>query len=61
VQQGLNSIALRPLSPYGFAKKSSQRLDYSMSGYIDFYKVALAYLIEINQQGAYLSERQGAT
>lgn len=56
VRQGFNSIALRPLSPYGFAKKSSQRLDYSMAEYIDFYKTSLAYLIKINQQGAYLSE-----
>lgn len=56
VLQGFNSIALRPLSPYGFAKKSSERLDYSMSEYIDFYKTSLAYLIEVNQQGTYLSE-----
>ncbi|QLF95120.1 His-Xaa-Ser system radical SAM maturase HxsB [Pseudomonas sp. ABC1] len=56
VLRGFNSIALRPLSPYGFAKKSSQRLDYSMDEYLDFYKASLAYLIKINQQGVYLSE-----
>lgn len=56
VAQGFNSISLRPLSPYGFAKKSALRLDYSVNDYIEFYKKALAYLIDVNAQGAYLSE-----
>ncbi|WNF48433.1 His-Xaa-Ser system radical SAM maturase HxsB [Pseudomonas sp. SG20056] len=56
VEQGFNSISLRPLSPYGFAKKSESRLDYSVSQYTDFYKKALTYLIAVNTQGAYLSE-----
>ncbi|WP_421522985.1 His-Xaa-Ser system radical SAM maturase HxsB [Pseudomonas yamanorum] len=56
VQQGFNSISLRPLSPYGFAKKSEQRLDYSMEQYLIFYKQALDYLIQLNSQGTYLSE-----
>jgi His-Xaa-Ser system radical SAM maturase HxsB len=56
VEQGFNSISLRPLSPYGFAKKSESRLDYSVSQYTDFYKKALTHLIAVNTQGAYLSE-----
>lgn len=56
VAQGFSSISLRPLSPYGFASKGTQRLDYSMERYLAFYKEALAYLLEINQQGVYLSE-----
>lgn len=56
VAQGFNSISLRPLSPYGFAKKSELRLDYSVDQYIKFYKRSLAYLITVNAQGAYLSE-----
>lgn len=56
VNQGFSSISLRPLSPYGFASKSAQRLDYPMERYLDFYKKALAYLLEINQQGIYLAE-----
>ncbi|MGP9567903.1 His-Xaa-Ser system radical SAM maturase HxsB [Halomonas sp. AOP5-B2-8] len=56
VAQGFNSISLRPLSPYGFAKKSELRLDYPVSEYIAFYKKALAYLVSVNSQGAYLSE-----
>ncbi|SDT31819.1 His-Xaa-Ser system radical SAM maturase HxsB [Pseudomonas asplenii] len=56
VAQGFNSISLRPLSPYGFAKTSARRLDYSMSDFLGFYKKALAYLIEINAKGTFLSE-----
>lgn len=56
VEQGFDSISLRPLSPYGFAKKSGARLDYSVKHYTDFYKRALAYLLEVNSQGVYLSE-----
>lgn len=56
VQQRFNSISLRPLSPYGFAKKSSARLDYAMDDYIAFYKVAMDYLIAVNSQGVTLSE-----
>lgn len=56
VIQGFNSISLRPLSPYGFAEKSAARLSYPISEYTAFYKEALAYLIDINRQGVYLSE-----
>ncbi|HBP6464344.1 TPA: His-Xaa-Ser system radical SAM maturase HxsB [Pseudomonas aeruginosa] len=56
VKEGFSSISLRPLSPYGFASKSAQRLDYPMERYVRFYKEALAYLLELNQQGIYLSE-----
>lgn len=56
VEQGFNSISLRPLSPYGFAKKSEIRLDYSVNQYTEFYKRALEYLIAVNSQGVHLSE-----
>jgi His-Xaa-Ser system radical SAM maturase HxsB len=56
IARGFNSISLRPLSPYGFAKKSARRLDYSMSEFIDFYKESLAYLIKRNAEGTYISE-----
>jgi len=56
VKQGFKSISLRPLSPYGFAKKSNQRLDYSIDQYLSFYTEALSYLIRLNSEGTYLSE-----
>ncbi|AIZ33023.1 His-Xaa-Ser system radical SAM maturase HxsB [Pseudomonas parafulva] len=56
VKLGFSSISLRPLSPYGFATKSAQRLDYPIERYLDFHDRALTYLLNINQQGVYLSE-----
>jgi His-Xaa-Ser system radical SAM maturase HxsB len=56
VEHGFKSISLRPLSPYGFAKKASQRLDYSIDQYLNFYTEALGYLIQLNSEGTYLSE-----
>lgn len=56
VRQGLASISLRPLSPYGFATKSAQRLAYPMARYLAFYRRALDYLLTLNSQGTYLVE-----
>ncbi|KPC30000.1 putative radical SAM protein [Pseudomonas syringae pv. cilantro] len=56
VAQGFKSISLRPLSPYGFAKTSAKRLDYTMGEFIAFYKKAMAYLISLNADGTFLAE-----
>jgi His-Xaa-Ser system radical SAM maturase HxsB len=56
VARGFNSISLRPLSPYGFAKTSAKRLDYSMNEFIGFYMKALSYLMKLNAQGTFISE-----
>lgn len=56
VARGFNSISLRPLSPYGFAKTSAKRLDYSMNEFIGFYMEALSYLMKLNAQGTFISE-----
>lgn len=56
VAQGFKSISLRPLSPYGFAKTSAKRLDYTMGDFIAFYKKAMAYLISLNADGIFLAE-----
>jgi His-Xaa-Ser system radical SAM maturase HxsB len=56
VAQGFKSVSLRPLSPYGFAKKSAKRIDYSMAEFVAFYKKAMAYLISINAAGTFLAE-----
>ncbi|WP_426139237.1 His-Xaa-Ser system radical SAM maturase HxsB [Pseudomonas sp. DWP3-1-2] len=56
IAREFNSISLRPLSPYGFAKKSASRLDYTMSEFIDFYIESLTYLMKVNAEGKYISE-----
>ena len=47
---------LRPLSPYGFAIKSDRKIGYGMNDFINFYKIALDYIIEINKKGYSLEE-----
>jgi His-Xaa-Ser system radical SAM maturase HxsB len=56
VRLGFRSIFLRPLSPYGFAKKSERRLGYTVEDYLGFYKAALSYILEINRHGYLIEE-----
>lgn len=53
---GLHSISLRPLSPYGFARKTAARIGYSMSDFLAFYKIALEKLLQVNREGYALEE-----
>ncbi|MGB0580861.1 MAG: His-Xaa-Ser system radical SAM maturase HxsB [Limisphaerales bacterium] len=56
VELGFPSISLRPISPFGFAAKSSAKLGYSVSEYMSFYRDALDYLIQLNATGVVLDE-----
>lgn len=56
VENEFQSIFLRPLSPYGFAIKSDRKIGYGMNDFINFYKIALDYIIEINKKGYSLEE-----
>ncbi|MEK6371968.1 MAG: His-Xaa-Ser system radical SAM maturase HxsB [Acidobacteriota bacterium] len=56
VRQGFSSIFLRPLSPYGFAKKAANRIGYSVDEYLMFYVRALHRILEINRAGRSLVE-----
>jgi His-Xaa-Ser system radical SAM maturase HxsB len=52
----LTSIFLRPLSPFGFAAKTAKAIGYNMSRFLQFYRQALDYIIELNRNGTYFSE-----
>ena len=56
VRQGFQSIFLRNLSPYGFAIKTQQRIGYSIDEFLEFYKVTLEYILELNRKGINLVE-----
>ena len=53
---GFDSIALRPISPYGFAVKTRRKLGYTTAEYLRFYRDALSHLIEINLAGRMMEE-----
>jgi His-Xaa-Ser system radical SAM maturase HxsB len=56
VADGSHSIFLRALSPYGFAIKTSKSIGYSVEEFLQFYKEALDYIIQLNLQGINLVE-----
>lgn len=56
VRQGFPSIFLRPVSPFGFAAKSRRMLGYEVGEFVEFYRQALEYIIELNRTGVGFSE-----
>lgn len=51
VRNGFKSIFLRPLNPYGFAVKNSGLIGYTVEEFVDFYRRALAHIVELNRKG----------
>lgn len=57
VKLGLEGIHLRPLNPFGLAKKSWEKIGYTAAEFIDFYRIAFDYIIELNRKGRMFYER----
>ena len=58
---GIRNIHLRPLNPFGFASKTAKMIGYSMTEYMEFYKNAFDYIIELNKQGVQIMEGTAST
>jgi His-Xaa-Ser system radical SAM maturase HxsB len=56
VRLGFETIFLRSLSPYGFARRGGQATRYGMTDFVEFYRKALAEIIEVNRRGTRLTE-----
>lgn len=56
VELGLNSIFLRPMSPYGFATRTRGGGNYTTDRWLDFYNDGLDYIIDLNRRGVELAE-----
>ena len=56
VNQGLDNLFIRPLTPLGCANKSWKEIGYSAEEFINFYKECFQYIIEKNKSGVYLKE-----
>ncbi len=54
-ERGFKGIFLRNISPYGFALRSTKS-SYDTNKFLEFYKIALNRILEINLQGHYFSE-----
>jgi len=56
IRLGFKSIFLRPLSPYGFAKRSERKIGYAMAEFVLFYERALAHILALNRKGIEIEE-----
>jgi len=56
VKQGFHSIFLRPLSPYGFALKTKRKTGYHLEKFLEFFRVGLNHILELNRGGYDLEE-----
>lgn len=57
VRLGLKGVFLRPLNPFGFAVKADAKIGYTADEFLPFYREALDYIVELNQQGVEIMER----
>jgi His-Xaa-Ser system radical SAM maturase HxsB len=60
VKQGFNSAFIRPLTPLGFASARWDSIGYSASKYVEFYKAALRYILDLNKSGTPFREGYAA-
>lgn len=55
-QRGFQEIFLRPLSAYGFARRSQAKIGYALAEFAAFYERALSRVLDLNRQGQDLRE-----
>ena len=53
---GFNRILLRALTPLGCANKRWPDIGYTPKEFLEFYKTAFDYILELNLKGTYISE-----
>jgi His-Xaa-Ser system radical SAM maturase HxsB len=51
-----NYIALRPISPYGFAVRSQLKTGYEVQSFLQFYRRALGHILKMNLAGQFFVE-----
>ena len=57
---GCRALFLRPVDPFGFADKTAPRIEYPRREYMEFYRSAVDYMIQLNLQGVEILERFAA-
>ncbi|MBI5477781.1 MAG: His-Xaa-Ser system radical SAM maturase HxsB [Deltaproteobacteria bacterium] len=57
VKRGLKAVFLRPLNPFGFARKTAGRIGYGAEEFLAFHREALDYIIALNLEGKEILER----
>ncbi len=57
VELGCRAIFLRPLDPFGFVDRSGPRLSVEPDEFLEFYRRAVDYMLELNAGGVEVLER----
>jgi His-Xaa-Ser system radical SAM maturase HxsB len=57
VSLGCRALFLRPIDPFGFADRTGPRVEYPRAEYLEFYRQAVDYMLELNKQGVQILER----
>jgi His-Xaa-Ser system radical SAM maturase HxsB len=60
VELGCRALFLRPVDPFGFADRTAPRIEYPRAAYLDFYRNAVDYMVQLNGQGVEILERFAA-
>ena len=60
VQHDFGNIFIRALNPYGYAVKNKNDLSYSTNKFLEKYRQALHYIIELNKKGIFFIESYAA-
>jgi His-Xaa-Ser system radical SAM maturase HxsB len=60
VALGFSSIFLRPLAPYGFARRTRAAVGYSIPEFMQFYERAFEHILRLNERGVHLQESMAA-
>jgi His-Xaa-Ser system radical SAM maturase HxsB len=60
VSLGCRAIFLRPVDPFGFADKTTKKVEYDRAKYHEFYREAVDHILELNKQGVQVLERYAA-
>lgn len=60
IDNGFESIFIRPLTPLGKAAKYWNEIGYTAEKFLEFYRQALDELIEINKKGSFIKEDHAA-
>lgn len=56
IDKGFRNIFLRALNPFGYAKSNKADLGYSTERFLETYRRALSYIIELNLRGIHFEE-----
>lgn len=57
VKNGLDTLFLKPLNPYGFSKNLWKDIGYSAKDYLKFYKRSIKYIKKLNKKGVDIKEK----